>query len=299
MTRGVARLVLHTACVAASLAAPAAASAAVSVLDDRNQTVSLAAPAQRIVSLAPHATELLFAAGAGTKVVGIIEYSDYPPAAKRLPSVGNATMLDIERIVALRPDLVVLWGSGNLAPQVARLRALGIPTYDSEPGDFEAIASSLERLAHLAGTDAAGKAAAASFRARLADLRHEYRQRPVVSVFYQIWREPLMTLNDAHMVSAAIRLCGGRNIFGGLPQIAPAVSVESVLKADPEAIVAGSSRDDDALSAWRRYSGLTAVTRGNLFVVESDMLTRPGPRILDGTRTLCRHLDAARARRKP
>jgi iron complex transport system substrate-binding protein len=269
---------------------------AVSAVDDARHTVTLAAPAQRIVSLAPHATELLYAAGAGAKLVGVSDYSDYPPPAKRIPSVGSSTALDLERIIALKPDLVVVWGSGNSAAQVAQLRKLRLPIFESEPRDFEMVASSLERLGLLAGSAAGGRAAAEDFRSRLRQLGATYRQRPAISVFYQIWSDPLMTLNDAHMVSAAIRLCGGQNIFGALPQLAPTVSIEAVLKADPEVIFAGAN--SDALSAWRQFPRLTAVTRGNLFTVNRDWLSRAGPRILDGAEALCKQLDNARAKRR-
>lgn len=286
-------------CCAILLAlACAGAQAAVSATDDSRQTVMLPAPAQRIVSLSPHATELLYAVGAGARIVGAIEFSNYPPEANKIPTVGSATMLDIERIIALKPDLIVIWGSGNLAAQVAKLRAVGIPVFNSEPRDFEMIASSLERLATLTGTDAAGKTEASKFRARLARLQHDYRQRDTVTVFYQIWREPLMTLNDTHMVSSAIRLCGGRNIFGTLPQIAPTVSIEAVMKANPDVIVTGSSAKNDSMEHWRHFPQLTAVARGNLVSIDSDLLTRAGPRILDGTEALCRSFDEARNKRK-
>lgn len=277
---------------------PVSASAALSVVDDTKHAVTLAAPAQRIVSLAPHATELLFAAGAGAKLVGVSEYSDYPPQAKRIASIGGSGMLDLERIIALKPDLILAWSSGNSAAQIVQLQELGIPIFESQPDDFEAIASSLERLAHLTSTDAVGHAAAENFRARLKRITDTYQQRPPVSVFYQIWREPLMTLNDTHMVSAVIHLCGGRNIFGRLPQLAPTVSIEAVLQADPEVIISGGSATGDSLSSWRRFPKLTAVMRGNLLAINSDLLTRPGPRILDGTEMLCKQLDAARAKRK-
>lgn len=274
------------------------ASASVSTIDDAQRTVTLTAPAKRIVSLAPHATELLFAAGAGDKLVGVGEYSDYPPAAKRIHSVGRTASLDLERIVTLKPDLVVFWGSGNSASQIAKLRGLGVPLFESEPRDFETIASSMERLAHLSGTDAVGQVAAATFRARLAKLEQAYRHRPTVSVFYQIWREPLLTLNDAHLVSSVIRLCGGENSFGKLPQLTPTISVEAILQADPEVIIASNSRKDDTSSGWRRFPMLTAVKRDNLFSVHVDWLTRSGPRILDGIEELCGHLEVARTRRK-
>ena len=277
---------------------PLAVLAAISVQDDAGHTVTLPAPAKRIISLAPHATELLYAAGAGDKLVAVGKFSDYPAQAQQLPSVGDSAALDLERIVALKPDLVVVWGSGNSATQIAKLRSLGLIIFESEPRDFATIASSLERLARLAGSDASGLAAAENFRARLQRITQTYQQRAPVRVFYQIWREPLMTLNDEHMVSAAIRLCGGENIFGKLPRLAPTVGIEAVLQADPEVIIAGSSARDDTLDAWRRFPKLTAVARNNLFLLDSNTMTRAGPRILDGTNALCQHLDAARRKRK-
>lgn len=279
------------------LLAPVLAHATVSAVDDGHHVVTLAHPAQRIVSLAPHTTEMLYAAGAGAAVVGVVEYSDYPPEARRLPSVGSGIALDLERILKLKPDLVVYWESGNSAAQMDRLRALGIPVFDSEPHDFETIASSIERLAHLAGTDAAGQTAAAHFRARLEKLKETYRGRPIVNVFYQVWRNPLMTLNGAHPVSRALRLCGGRNIFADLPQLAPTVDVEAVLAADPDAIIAGSGGAGDALADWRRFPQLKAVARGNLLTVDGSLLNRSGPRILDGVEQLCETLDRARRKR--
>jgi len=273
------------------------ARADLAVRDDSGQRVTLAAPARRIVSLAPHATELLFAAGAGTAVVGVSQYSDYPPPARRLPSVGGVAALDLERIVALKPDLIVAWASGNSASQIARLRRLGFPLFESEPHDFATVASSLERLARLAGSDAAGQAAAADFRARRDALAARYGQRPPVRVFYQIWEQPLMTLSDSSLAGAALRLCGAQNIFGGLPQLAPTVGREAVLAADPEAIISADGPTPGDFSGWKRFARMTAVARGNLFSLDPDLMARASPRILDGTEALCRQLDLARSRR--
>ena len=272
------------------------AQAAPTVIDDEGNTVTLAAPARRIVSLAPHATELLYAAGAGAALVGVSQYSDYPPAARKLASVGGASALDLEKIVTLKPDLVVAWRSGSSAAQIAKLRALAIPVFESEPRDFAGVASSLERLARLAGTEAAGNAAAATFRARLAGLDSTYRNRPPVRVFYQVWRKPLMTLNDAHLVSAALRLCGGQNVFGALPQLTPTVSREAVLAQNPEVILSAGGAPDE-LADWMRFPQLSAVARHNLFALDADLLTRPGPRIVDGAEQICRQLELARSRR--
>lgn len=281
---------------AVAFLSPGAALAAVSVTDDANRTVSLPAPARRIVSLAPHATEMLFAAGAGSQIVGVTEFSDYPPEAKRIQSVGSGVSLDLERIIQLKPDLVVGWNNGMAATQLARLEQLGIPIYKSEPYDFAAIANSLERLAHLTGTDAAGQAAASAFRTRLKQIEETYRKRRNVTVFYQIWRSPLMTLNGSHLVSAALRMCGGENIFAKLPQLAPTVGVEAVLKADPEAIVASTGEQEDVFAPWRRFPRMKAVARGNLLTIDGSLLNRAGPRILDGAEELCRKLDEARTK---
>ncbi|HYD62241.1 MAG TPA: cobalamin-binding protein [Noviherbaspirillum sp.] len=288
---------LAAAC-ALALALPGVAGAAVSVVDDAKRTVTLPASARRIVSLAPHATEMLFAAGAGAYIVGVTEFSDYPPEAKRIQSVGSGVSLDLERIIQLKPDLVVGWNNGNAAAQLAKLEPLGIPIYKSEPYDFATISSSLERLARLAGTDATGQAAAQAFRTRLKKLQDTYQQRRPITVFYQIWRTPLMTLNGAHLVSSSLRLCGGENIFSKLPQLAPTIGEEAVLKADPEAIVASSGEQDDVFAPWRRFPNLKAVARGNLVSVDGNLINRAGPRILDGTEDLCRKLDAVRAKQQ-
>lgn len=281
-----------------SLMAPLAALAApITVQDDAQHAVTLQQPAHRILSLAPHATELLFAAGAGAYVVGVSDYSDYPPAAAKLPSVGSSSALDIERIVSLKPDLVVAWSSGNSASQLARLRALGIPVFESEPRQLEAIASSLQRLGQLAGVPDQGAAAAQAFSARLAQLTATYRQRPPVRVFYQIWQKPLMTLNGKHMASSVIRLCGGENVFGQLPQLAPTVSTEAVLSANPEVIFSADG-GNNADGGWRRFPKLAAVTGDNLFTLTPNWMSRPGPRILDGAAELCQKLELARSHRR-
>ena len=282
-----------TCCLLLAIGCMQGHAASRTVIDDAGNHVTLAQPARRIISLAPHATELLYAAGAGEAIVGVSEYSDYPPAAKKIASVGGAAALDIERIVTLKPDLVVAWYHGNSASQIARLRALHIPVFESEPRDFAVVATSLERLAALSGTEASGNAAAQGFRTHVQRLTTTYQSRAPVTVFYQIWGEPLMTLNGTHIVSAAIRLCGGVNIFENLPQIAPVVSTEAVLRADPQVIVSGGS-DALALAGWRRFTGMRAVRQHALINLNADFLTRPAPRIIDGTEQLCRQLDVAR-----
>lgn len=270
------------------------ASATVSVVDDSGNTVMLTAPAQRIVSLAPHATELLFAAGAGNQVVGVSEYSDFPAAAKQLPSVGGSGQLDIERIVSLKPDLIVAWGSGNNRRQLARLRKLGLTVFESEPRNFEAIADSLERLGALVGRDD-GRLQAQQFRQQMQTLQQEYAGRSRITVFYQIWSTPLMTLNDGHLVSQAIKLCGGVNVFGQLKPLVPTISREAVFTTNPDMIIV-SDEKGNGLERWRSFKRMQAVASGNLMTIDGGVMNRAGPRVIEATRTLCEQIDQARKR---
>ena len=295
------RAVTSTTCAiicVASLSFNVAAAAPVSVSDDTGARVTLPAPARRIVSLAPHTTELLFAAGAGSNVVAATEYSDYPSEAAKLPRIGGYHALDLERIVALKPDLVVGWASGNPVSQLDRLRTLGVPLFLSEPREFETIASNLERLGVLTGNAPSGTQAAQTLRAGLAELRRQFAGRSPVKVFYQVWFDPLQTLNGKHMVSAVLNLCGGRNVFAALEPIAPAVTREAVLAAAPEAILTGRepATDKGSLEAWKRWAQMPAVKYDNLFYLSGDELNRPGPRILNGATEVCGALDKARQR---
>lgn len=267
--------------------------------DDTGQEVRLKAPAKRIVTLAPHAAESLYAAGAGDKLVGTVDYSDYPPEAKKVPRVGGYSRIDLEAVAALKPDLVLAWESGNNMTQVDKLKALGLTVYVSQPNMMANVADQIERMGQLAGTEAVAKAAAERFRQRLGKLRAANADKPTVRVFYQIWKSPLMTVGGSQIISDAIRLCGGENVFGKLAQMAPTVSVEAVLEADPEAIIAtgmGDSRPE-WLHDWDKWTRMTAVKRGNLFHINPDIMQRHTPRILDGAEKLCAHLDVARNRR--
>ncbi|WP_175690343.1 cobalamin-binding protein [Burkholderia anthina] len=279
------------------------AHADVTTRDDAGHTVTLPAPAQRVISLAPHATELVYAAGGGAKLVGTVTYSDYPPAAQAVPRVGDNKALDLERIAALKPDLIVVWRHGNAERQIDALRALHIPLFFSEPKHLDDVASSLRRLGTLLGTAPAADAAAASFARDIAALRARYATRPPVTMFFQVWDRPLMTLNGDHLINDVITLCGGRNVFAALKPLVPTVTDEAVLAANPEAIVttsAGATRSDaplPSLARWRTWPAMTAVARNNLFAIDGDLLTRPSPRIAQGAAALCEDLDTARTRR--
>ncbi len=281
------------------LLAAGSAQAAIDIADDTGQALHLAQPAKRIVSLAPHITEMLFAAGAGDRVVGAVQYSDYPEAAKKIARVGGYTSVDMEKVAALKPDLVVAWKSGNRGAHLGQLRALGIPVFINEPRRIDDVARSIAQLGKLAGTDSAGEAAAQAFRKRHAALAAKYSARPPVRIFYEAWNRPLMTINGEHLISDVIRLCGGDNVFAKLPMLAPTIDAEAVLAAMPEVIVASGMGEGrpEWLDDWRKWTKLPAVAQGNLFFIPPDQIQRHTPRILDGAEKLCAHLDDARSHR--
>jgi iron complex transport system substrate-binding protein len=272
------------------------AAADIAVNDDAGRRVVLEKPAQRIISLAPHTTELLFAAGAGSRIVGVVSHSNYPPEAQQLPVVGSAGNLSPEAIVARQPDLVVAWKSGNVATQVEQLINLGIPVFYSEPRRLEDIATNLQRLGRLSGTSAVAEATAREFRADYRQLIHDYSGRAPVRTFYQIWDQPLITVNGAHLISQLITLCGGENIFAALDTLAPVVNREAVLAADPQIIIAsGEARErPDWLERWQAWPQVSAVRNQQLYVIDPDLIQRQAPRILGGAKIMCRQIERAR-----
>ena len=268
--------------------------ATIVVQDDAGRQVSVPRPAQRVISLAPHVTELLFAAGAGALIVGTPEYSDYPEDAKQIPRIGNASGLDLERIAALRPDLIVAWQSGNPSWVLEHILQSNMTVFLSEPREIEDIGSNIERLGSLTGNAEVAHQASRLFLERYRRLQSTYAQRSPVTVFYQVWSEPLMTINGAHLISAIIRLCGGVNVFADLPILVPRVGVEAVLQAQPQAIIAAGARDSQALARWRKWPQLQAVRKGNLFLIPYDEIARHTPRVLDGAERLCNALEKTR-----
>ncbi|MDQ5905867.1 MAG: iron complex transport system substrate-binding protein [Pseudomonadota bacterium] len=282
------------------LAVAMPAHAEVAVRDDVGNTVRLAQPAKRIISLAPHMTETLFAAGAGAQIVGTVDYSDYPEVAKKIQRVGGYSRFDLEAVAALKPDLIVGWQSGNAAAHLDKLKGLGYTMYVSQPNRIEDVASEIERLGTLAGTSATANAEAKRFRDKLAALRAQYTGKATVRTFYQIWKQPLMTVGKNQIISDAIRLCGGENVFGALTQMAPTINVEAVIAANPEAIIASGMGDSrpEWLDDWKKWTSIEAVKRDNLFFVQPELIQRHTPRLLEGTEILCKHLEAVRERRR-
>lgn len=267
-------------------------------VDDAGKKLCLTAAAQRIATLSPGATELTFAAGAGDQVVAGVNYSDYPPAARKLPLVGNHTRIDVEALLALKPDLIVTWVTGNPPAQMELLHELGLPMFAIEPRTFEGVSSAIERLSVLTGTEQQGFAEAERFRAGIAAITKQYQHAKPISVFYQVWETPLMTINNEHLIGKVLQLCGGVNVFADMPRLVPRISTEVVLEADPQVILTGSveGASDEQLDHWKSYPKLRAAAENNLFFVPASPISRPTPRLLEASRDICQKLDIARGR---
>ncbi|MDP1929888.1 MAG: cobalamin-binding protein [Gammaproteobacteria bacterium] len=267
----------------------------ITVTDDDRRSITLEQPAQRIISLAPSLTELLFAAGAGDQVVGVSEYSDYPPEAATRSIVGRYDLLNMEAIVALGPDLIVAWRSGNPRAGVQRLIDLGFNVYVAEPTTLASIADHIDSFALLAGTQQTGGATSRFFRERLNALSAEFQNREPVSVFYQVWNEPLISVGGNELINDIITLCGGSNIFADLG-LAPKVSEEAVLQRNPQVIIASGmdiSRPE-WLDEWLRWPQLQAVANGDLYFIPPDLVQRHSLRVLSGAEQMCNHIGKVR-----
>ena len=254
------------------------------------------AVAQRVLTLAPHATEMVFAAGGGERIVGTVRYSDHPPAATRLPRVGDVWQIDLESLLALRPDLIVAWLPGPVLPLQPVLSGAGIPVVFTAPVKLADIPADIEKLGALMGTADVANATARRLRERLAALAARYRDREPVSVFVQAGTHPLYTLTDTHIVGDALRLCGARNVFDGAGPIAPMVDIEAVIAQAPQAILVGvTTGKSEALAYWQRYAeALPAVQNNHVFALDADTLYRPGPRLVDAAEAICELIDGVR-----
>ena len=280
---------------------------AFTVVDDAGRTFVLARPPQRVVALAPSLTELVFAAGGGASLVGTSALSDYPPAARTIARVGDAGRLDVEKVIALKPDLVLIWQRGNTSRQLEQLEAAGIRLFQLEPRRLADVAHAIERLGALLGHEAQATRRAGEMRVALDRLRAEHAGAAPVSVFYQVWRQPLMTINGKQLIDDILTLCGGRNVFARLTPLVPIISTEAVVGADPEAILTASEtasaqpwrRDPDnpSFAAWHGHRSMTAVRHSWLYVLNGDNISRQGPRVVDGAAAVCAVLDQVRAER--
>lgn len=288
----------YRAGLCAALASAPLAVAAISLTDDLGRTVTLPHVPMRIVSLAPGATEMLFAAGAGERLIATVEYSDDPPAARRVPRIGDAAAIDMERLIALHADVVLVWPSGDNPAQVAAIERLGVPIYRQQVDAFSEFPASLRRLGALTGTPAAAENAAHALEGELAALARRYAQRAPVTVLLQIWDRPIYTVGGKHLMSDALLLCGARNVFADLKVAAPVVDIEAVISRDPDMIIAAAPPGEAAawLTQWQAFPSLKAVRARRLIAFEDQRLSGLGPSALAATKGLCRLIDAQRPR---
>lgn len=259
---------------------------------------SLGAAQPRLIALAPHATEYIYFLGAGDKLVGAVEYSDYPEAARQVPRVGGYQTISLEKIASLSPSLVVIWPSGNPANIYDALKERKIPLFETEPHSVADIATELRALAkRLAlGDDAEKKVVA--FEDAIQKLRDQYSQRSTVSVFYQVWEKPLYTLGGTHFFNDLLSICGGRNVYADLQEPAPIVAFESLLARKPDVILSSVQHGDKPLDtwrqSWRQWQQIPAVSNMRMHYVDADVFTRPTPRAIEAAATLCEQLERAR-----
>ncbi|MBF0193991.1 MAG: cobalamin-binding protein [Magnetococcales bacterium] len=268
----------------------------IKIIDSTNRTVILKAPARRIVSLAPHLTEMLFSAKAGKYIVGTVHYSDYPLEAKKIPQVGGYHQLDLEKIYALQPDLIVAWAGGNEKHEVQMLMDLDIPVFISDPHRVVDIVTEIETLSKLTATDKQTAPLLKKLHKRWNSLATYSTRTPKLRVFYQLWNSPIMTINREHIINDVIRQCGGVNPFGDLPILIPRISKESVIEANPDVIIASGMSEErpDWLKKWENWNQLTAVKTNHLFFIPPDIIQRQSSRILEGAEMLCNMLEKAR-----
>lgn len=283
-----------------SAAVDTESSSAVEVVDYNGQSVYLDRPARTIVALAPHIVENVFSAGAGDLLVGVVSYSDYPAAASSLPVVGGYSIPNYEKIIELNPDLIIAWQSGNSKTAVQRLQELGFTVYIDQSDKLADVAKSITDIGVLTGHEQQADRVAANYLQKLSQLQATYSKRSNISVFYQLWNDPLQSINGQHTISDAIRLCGGSNIFADQTVIAPIINIESVLDRNPDAIIASgaSGKRPPWLDQWSQWPSLSAVKNNNLYFINPDHIHRQTIRLLQGIEAICDHLETARKKAK-
>ena len=269
-------------------------SGALKLADPADSVHGSFAPVQRIVSLAPGITELIYAVGAEQSLLATVDYADFPEAAKKIPRVGDAFRVDMEKLLALKPDLVLAWTSGTPSTTVEQIRALGMRVESMEVKHLSEVSDSLIRIGELTGMQVNARRAASEFKSGISELQSRYRGRRIMSVFVEVNSQPLYTVSGQHVLSEVLQVCGGRNVLAGLNQLAPIVSTEAVLQANPDVIISTEGTLRQLQQEWQSWSQLTAVKQNHLYVVSSDTTTRATPRLLQGTKEVCEALDRAR-----
>ncbi|MGA1561838.1 MAG: cobalamin-binding protein [Gammaproteobacteria bacterium] len=276
--------------------APFSVVSAQAITDDAGRSWESSKPAQRIISLAPDFTEILFAIGAGDRVIGAVDYSDFPDAARSIPRIGSSARFDFERIISLQPDLILAWRGGNPAAQIEGLRALKLPVFELQTRRLQDVPRVTRTIGQLVGESEAAENTATLFEASISNLRQRYASRRALPVFYEIWHQPLQTIGGEQILTEVLALCGGHNIFAELESLAPQVSLEAVMQLEPEVILftpeVGKLAESKA--RWRAWNAIPAVERDQMYALDPDLLHRAGPRLVQGAEQLCQALEQAR-----
>jgi iron complex transport system substrate-binding protein len=253
-------------------------------------------PAQRIISLAPHITEMLFSAGAGDKIIGVVNYSDFPRAALKLPVIGSYNAINIERIIQLNPDLIIGWKSANRLQDIQRLKELGFKVVQSHVTTLDDIPNEIELFGQLAGTQTHAVKIANGLRHKLTEIRHRYQEKQPISSFYEIWNQPIITMNGTQFISQALNTCGANNVYSDLTSLSAEVSLESVFERNPQVFFLGGQQafQQDWLSFWQKYPSLQAVEHQQIYLLDNDLYQRPTARLINALPQLCTDVATAR-----
>ena len=276
---------------------PSATSAkAISVTDDSGAIISLKQPASRILALAPHIIENVYSAGAGDLLVGSVSYANYPPEAESLPQVGGYNKYNIEAIAALKPDVIFAWQSGTPKHFFDKIKQLGIPLYIDEPSTMQEVATAIRNIGILTGKQHIAELSAKKYLDELALLRQSQTDKTPISVFYQVWHDPIYTINGKQIISDVLRLCGGINIYADEKIKAPIITIESLIERNPDVIITGTNHKSgvEPLLRWQQWPTMTAVKTNNLFTVNADIVSRHTARIIQGAQSVCEKFDTAR-----
>ncbi|WP_245942545.1 cobalamin-binding protein [Candidatus Colwellia aromaticivorans] len=251
---------------------------------------------QRIVALAPHIVEMLFDIGAGNKIVGTVSHSDYPAAALNIPRIGGYHGIQIEKILELKPDIVIVWQSGNKVSDIEQMEKMGLNIIYSQPHKIEDVAKELRELGKLTGHEIQAESVANDYLQRLKKLRQQHVSIAPMKVFYQLWPEPMRTINKGTLINQLIEVCQGQNVFAENPTAYPQIGIENVIVAQPEVIIFPVQKSNTELPVidWHKWPEIPAVKHNRFIRINADLTHRFSTRMLDGIEDMCDKLDAFR-----
>ena len=266
------------------------------ILSPNIDAESKPASAKKIIALSPHSVEMLYAIGAGDQIIATLEYSDYPPPALSIPRIGNFTGIQIEKIIALQPDLIIAWKSGNKLADLKKIESLGFNIFYSKPENISEISLELIKLGKLTGHSKEAITLAANIADKHQQIIDRFSATEQINVFYQLWHDPLRTIGSGSWLESLINDCNGRNIFNDAESAYPIVSLETILSRNPEVIIIPGHPGtiDTNNSFWDKWQNISAVKHNKIFTIDGDLLHRFTPRAIDGLELLCQSIDNAR-----